>query len=270
MPSKITKVSWMVLALAVVCLGILTGAEGLPPGISLSAPAPQLVLWAWERPESLPFVNSRETGVAFLAESIFLDQQPVLRPRLQPLRVGPNTPLTAVVRLEITPRTPRAFDAAYISTVAQWIATVAREPQIEAVQIDFDATQSQRNFYRALLAEVRPLLPTGMKLSITALGSWCLGDDWLSGLPIDEAVPMLFRMGADRENILRALAAGDDFHEPLCRTSLGVSTDEPWPEIPGPRAFGAKSWWAGRRVYVFNPHPWTKASFEAVQRKLTP
>ena len=264
---KNVSLRWLILAVAALFLVSLTGATGATRSTALSDHAPHLVLWAWERPESLLFADSDGVGVAFLAESIFLDQQPLLRPRLQPLRVGPSTPLTAVVRLEITSRTPHAFDASYTSTVAQWIVNVAREPQVEAVQIDFDATRSLHDFYRALLAQVRPLLPATTSLSITALGSWCMGDDWLSKLPIDEAVPMLFRMGVDRENILRALAAGDDFREPLCRSSIGVSTDEPWPEISS--ASGAR-WSVGRRVYVFNPHPWTKASFEAVQRKLTP
>ena len=242
-------------ALALVCLVPLTGAGGLR-----TTPAnPQLVLWAWERPEWLRFVDSSRVGVAFLAESIYLNRAPALRPRLQSLQVGRNTPLMAVVRLEVTRDTPRQFDGAYREKVAQWIADVSTLPRVRGVQIDFDATQSQRSFYRALLSDVRSLLPPATPISITALGSWCLGDDWLKGLPIDEAVPMLFRMGKDRENIVRALAAGDDFREPLCRTSVGVSTDEPWPQIR-----------AGRRVYVFNPHSWTKSSFDAVQRKLTP
>lgn len=257
--NHMTGLRWLALALSLVCLIAHTGAAGPLPGTALHTPVPQLVLWAWERPESLLFADSDGVGVAFLAHSIFLDEAPVLRPRLQPLRVGPNTRLIAVVRLEPTPRTPRSFTPGYTETVAEWIAEVAQEPQVEAVQIDFDATQSQRAFYRAVLAQVRPLLPRATSLSITALGSWCLGDDWLTGLPIDEAVPMLFRMGVDRENILHALAAGDDFREPLCRTSVGLSTDEPWPDIH-----------PGRRVYVFNSHSWTKASFEAVQRRLTP
>lgn len=262
-----TRLRWTIFAAAVVCLLSLTGAAGPRASIS-QARAPLLVLWAWEGPESLLFADSQQVGVAFLAESILLEQQPVLRPRLQPLSVTRNTPLIAVVRLEARPRTPSTPDSAYTATVAQWIANTAREPQVQAVQIDFDATRSQRAFYRALLAQVRPLLPPATRLSITALGSWCLGDDWLAGLPIDEAVPMLFRMGVDRQNILRALAAGDDFREPLCRTSIGVSTDEPWPALAGAPGFATA--WPGRRVYVLNPHPWTKTSFAAVLGKLTP
>lgn len=124
-------------ALAAMSLVTLTGGTGLPTGSTSTMRSPQLVLWAWERPESLLFADSAAVGVAFLSESTFLEQQPVLRPRLQPLRVGPKTRLTAVVRLEITPRTPKAFDHSYASTVAQWIADVAREPQVEAVQNRF-------------------------------------------------------------------------------------------------------------------------------------
>lgn len=243
------------LALSLVSLATLTGARGVPP----TSADPRLVLWAWERPEHLRFVDSSRVGVAFLAESIYLDREPELRPRLQPLDVGRNTPLVAVVRLETTKDTPSDFPASYSTIVARWIAGTAKLPQVRAVQIDFDATRSQRGFYRDLLAQVRPLIPPEMPLSITALGSWCLGDDWLRGLPIDEAIPMMFRMGIDRANIQRALASGDDFREPLCRTSIGVSTDEPWPEMR-----------PGRRVYVFNPHSWTPTSFQAVEQRLAP
>ena len=242
---------------SLVGLVMLTGASRVRA--EFGSRNPSLVLWAWERPESLRFLQSQPVEVAFLAESIYLDHQPSLRPRLQPLSVGPDTPLIAVVRLEVTPQTPREFENAYTGEVASWIANVAALPQVRGVQIDFDATQSQRPFYRALLNDVRSELPRAVPLSITALGSWCLGDDWLQGLPIDEAVPMLFRMGKDRQNIRRALAAGNDVREPLCRSSVGLSTDEPWPELA-----------RGRRVYVFNPRRWTETSFEAVQRKLTP
>jgi len=224
---------------------------------------PWVTLWAWERPEDLRFLDPDNVGVAFLAGSVYLDQQPVVRPRLQPLRVGEHTPVTAVVRLEITKTTPAVFSDEYRSQLAAQIVGLSAASQVSALQIDFDATHSQQDFYRSLIKDVRGRLPVSMPLSITALGSWCMGDDWLKGLPIAEAVPMLFRMGPDRAAILQSLAWGQDFREPLCRGSLGVSTDEPWP-APLPASL------LGRHVYVFHPRAWTQQSFAAVQRRLQP
>ena len=56
---------------------------------------------------------------------------------------------------------------------------------------------------------------------MTALASFCVGDRWLDGLPVDEVVPMIFRMGTDNERIRSFLAAGNDFQDPMCRTSYG-------------------------------------------------
>ena len=241
--------------LALLLLSALHGGAGWHPATDRA----RLTLWAWERPEQLTFLGSRDVRVAFLAASIYLDDEPLLRPRLQPLRVNPETPLTAVIRLELTPKTPHVFTDTYRAMVTQQILDAIDLPRVRAVQIDFDATKSQRGFYRALLQDLRSKLSPGTALSITALGSWCLGDDWISGLPIDEAVPMMFRMGIDRGNIVRALDGGDDFREPLCRTSVGISTDEPWPQPL-----------LGRRIYIFNPHPWTSTTFDAVERRLEP
>lgn len=60
---------------------------------------------------------------------------------------------------------------------------------------------------------------------------------------------MLFGMGIDRHSVVRYLASGNDFRPKICRFSLGVSTDEPPPRLP-----------AGRRIYVFNPRPWSAQS----------
>jgi hypothetical protein len=119
------------------------------------------------------------------------------------------------------------------------------------VQIDFDATVSERNFYRSLLTRVRQELPASTRLSITALASWCAGDDWLSDLPIDEAVPMLFRLGVDQRQFQRRLETGQRFESRMCQNSAGVSTDEP---VNTP---------AVRRLYIFSPQPWSKSSFAA-------
>src|SRR5260370_36036755 len=62
---------------------------------------PKIMLWAWERPEDLSFIDPSKIGVAFLAKTIYLRGERVeSRPRLQPLSVPDSTALMAVVRIE--------------------------------------------------------------------------------------------------------------------------------------------------------------------------
>lgn len=251
-PGKMAVVLVLVSAAVLFFVGITSRLAG-------SKQPPKLVLWAWERREDLRFLGSQPVGVAFLAGSIDLDQRPIVLPRSQPLQVAAGAAVTSVVRLQITPTTPVTFDGNYRNQVAKGILHLANPVPIAALQIDFDAVSSQREFYRQLLQDVRRQLPASIQLSITALGSWCTGDDWLRGLPIDEAVPMMFRMGPDRSAIERAVASDGDFREPLCRSSVGVSTDEPWPSIS-----------RGKRVYVFRPRAWDEPSFSQVKARLQP
>jgi hypothetical protein len=217
---------------------------------------PHTMLWAWERPEDLNFIDPRETGVAFLAETINIfgeDARFGVIPRRQPLRVPEGTSLVAVTRIEMRSSLAK-FEEADASAIAGEIARLAEIRGVVGIQIDFDATVSQREFYAAILRELRKQIPNEMPISITALASWCFGDAWLDALPIDEAVPMLFRMGVDDRNIRFRLARGDDFTSPVCRSSEGISTDEVAPELSGAGI-------SGRRIYLFHPHSWTAAAF---------
>jgi hypothetical protein len=199
---------------------------------------PRVIIWAWERPEKLDFIDTDRVGVAFLAKTIRLQGDRVIaKPRMQPLQLAPNTKLIAVVRIETDHPT---LSSTQLQKTADEVTELSLLSALSAVQIDFDATVSERDFYRALLREVKPRVPS---LSITALASWCAGDNWLSDLPIDEAVPMLFRMGVDRG--LR------QFDSPICRNAAGISTDEP---IEPP---------AVDRLYIFNPNPWSRDSLNS-------
>jgi hypothetical protein len=128
---------------------------------------------------------------------------------------------------------------------------------MRAIQIDFDAKTSERRFFRDLLWELHRRLPDSISLSITALASWCIYDTWISDLPIDDAVPMLFRLGPDGSEILRRLQSGEDFRIAMCQQSIGISTDEIIPLIPH-----------NRRVYIFNPHPWSREAFKLIMEKI--
>lgn len=203
---------------------------------------PPVIVWAWERPEKLDFIDRDRVGVAFLAKTLRIEGDRVIsRPRLQPLELAPGTNLIAVVRIESDHPT---LSQTQLARTASEVIELAHLSGISAVQIDFDATISERNFYRSLLNEVKPQVPS---LSITALASWCEGDNWLSDLPIDEAVPMLFRMGIDE----RHFQSSPRFEPSICADSAGVSTDEP---IPAPRV---------DRLYIFSPKPWSRDSLNS-------
>ena len=208
---------------------------------------PPVIVWAWERPEKLDFIDTNQIGVAFLARTITFDGDMVyIRPRLQPLELARGTKLVGVVRFETHHKgTPRVEEKPF-QDIVDAIADVSRLPNVSAVQIDFDAFVSERKFYRALLIAVRQKMSSSTALSITALASWCAGDRWLSDLPIDEAVPMLFRMGVDQKRFQTATR----FEPPICANSAGVSTDEP---IPRPNV---------ERLYIFSPNPWSRDSLD--------
>jgi Protein of unknown function (DUF3142) len=219
------------------------------PATSLVPPSratfPRVILWAWERPEALHFIDVQAVGIAFLARTLYLTGSDVIiRPRLQPFSAPPNTQLMAVVRMASDRWRPPDLSASQSEMVTAAIAEVGALSGIQALQVDFDAAVSQRPFYRGVLHQLRRQLPTSMPLSITALASWCIFDDWLTGLPVDEIVPMVFRMGADQHRVRRYLAEAD-FRAAACRHSLGISTDEPMPALR-----------PGRRLYVFHPHAW--------------
>jgi hypothetical protein len=198
------------------------------------------MLWAWERPEDLRFLDPRHAGVAYLAETVFLRGRAEMRPRLQPLRIAPGTKLMAVVRIESS-----GAPAADVDRAADLVALAARQPGVSALQLDYDAVRSERRFYRQLASAVRARIPAGMPLTMTALVSWCISDPWIRGLPVNDAVPMSFRMGPEPR--LRRVA----LRNTMCEASAGLSTDE---LVRAP---------VHGRVFLFNPRPWTKAALYA-------
>src|ERR1700743_2628486 len=53
------------------------------------------IRWAWERPEDLSFIDTRQFGVAYLARTLVLKgDEVVVRPRLQPIKFPPEARLT--------------------------------------------------------------------------------------------------------------------------------------------------------------------------------
>jgi hypothetical protein len=215
----------------------------------LSATMPKKIIWAWERPEDLRFLDPNEFGVAFLAQTLVLESDRVnQRSRRQPLELAPATYVIAVTRIETNKASTSRpkLDDEMVSRTVRLIKSTLELPDVRAIQIDFDAVVSERAFYRQLMNELKRQLPPEMPLTMTSLASWCTGDAWFNDFPVDEAVPMVFQMGADSEKIKTYLRNGNDWNEPLCRGSYGLSSED------GPFE-GIRP---GRRTYLFKNSSW--------------
>jgi len=131
---------------------------------------------AWEEPEDLRAAHAESIGIAYLAETLLLDKAQdgspgatalAIRSRHQPLAVAPGAAVMAVVRVEAQPDLRDSPELRQQTTRA--LAEVARRPSLRALQVDFDATRSQRSFYAAVLRELRPRMPSGTPLSCALL-----------------------------------------------------------------------------------------------------
>jgi hypothetical protein len=215
------------------------------------------VLWAWERPEDFRFA----TGVEAAVQAGFVEiggQTVVGRGRRFPLKAVGADVSTAVVHIQIDHGQPLAWTTALRARTAAKVLAFARAGSPRRVQIDFEVRRSERQVLLDLLADVRAGLPAGVPLSMTALASWCETETWLASAPVDEIVPMLFRMGPGGAAIRAKLAAGGDFTNQKCRSAYAISLDAPLKRAPD-----------GRRVYLFSPRPWTAGDFDTVMERVS-
>jgi Protein of unknown function (DUF3142) len=252
MLQRASKATLLSTAALLACLSVRSDTAPLP--LSRMDRLPRVTLWAWERPEDLSSADSEQFAIAYLDQTLTISLIVHAQPRRDPVIFPAAAARIPVVRIEAA--RPALLDAEARAEAIRAILDSARAPGIAALQVDFDATRSQRDWYRELIVELRREMPPQLPLSITALASWCSYDDWLRGLPVDEAVPMFFRMEPDRR---RAPANFGDFQirEPLCRSAVGVSTGEPWP-----------SGLSGKRIYVFPDHGWHTDLTARLERSL--
>jgi hypothetical protein len=174
----------------------------------------------------------------------------------------PGTATLAVIHIALDRARPPLLDDAERNRLIAAIIEL-RPSRAAALQIDFEVTQSQQSFLAATIRALRQELPE-TKLSMTALSSWCLNESWVDTLPVDEIVPMLFRLGPDRPRIAAHFTAGGDFRTARCRESFGLATDETQ------RAGFDAPTLTGRRVYVFAPKRWTAATYATIRQEIAP
>jgi hypothetical protein len=213
---------------------------------------PETLLWMWDRPQrfdSLP----EGFGVAYLHAAVQLSGEHSRTTwRQWPLRLAPGVTAVPVVHVAFDNLAPSPVNEAQQGAIAAAVEHAARHNRSGWVQLDFEARRSQRGAYVALLRRLQPLRGS-VRLSATALASWCMGDPWLPAELLDEVVPMYFRMGAESARINQRLAASGSAAVPACRGAAGLLLGESWPTLNGLR-----------RRYVFHAGTWKREDFERI------
>jgi len=217
-----------------------------------------IILWVWERPENLYFIKDKNISFAYLSGTVTkTDKNLEYYSRRQPLRIPDKSNIISVVRIEDR-SIDHIFEDKYLPEISDYIVKSCIEKTSNtSCQIDFDATESQIEFYKKLVVSVRDKLPKEMKLSLTALVSWCTNDEsWFKDLPVDEVVPMFFRLGKDENVYWQKIEDGSLKLNPLCQKAIGISTDENMPN---------KIYLKDKPIYIFNNQYWSPENWTIIK-----
>lgn len=226
-------------------------------------PTKQITLWAWERKENLSYIDPKTTRVAYFAGKLYIKNECVrFRPRTHALLLPPNTNVTPTYRIETIrgqSATPAACSAAVVAdAIAEDVERSARRigtrGPVNEVQIDFDAAEDEREYYKSILRDLRSKLPDRTKISITALASWLLDDKWLDDGTPDKAVAMLFSMGRSKSDILAHLSAKQLDSGGKLDIAVGISANERETNRALAKLGVLQK---AHSIYIFNSNPWT-------------
>lgn len=222
-------------------------------------------IWAWDRFDDLSFLKD-DTSVTSYAGTFYLrDNRSIFDPRKKDLICPKDTERIPSFRIESVKKIDPDFEDSAITGICDTIKQYLRihsECQ-KMVQIDFDARASERDLYKKLLVRLRQTLmstksTSDVKISITALASWCLKDKWMKNLDVDEIVIMLFSLGQDKEEILINLKDTNLDTGNKAPTAIGISANEPQTN-EALKILGIIN--HAHKVYIFQSLPWTKNRF---------
>ncbi len=241
--------------------------------------APHVTVWAWERDEDLSYIDPAKIDVAYFAGNIHVRGSLVsFRPRTQKLKLpmnaksipvfrietirGGNSPSASTVSGAVSTQICSTPDQKSAELVARTITTELKKHQpSKMVQIDFDALEDERPFYKALLRNLRQDLPPATKISITALASWLLSDRWIERGSADEAVAMLFSIGPGKRDVLTRLKKQGLDSGVGVPIAIGISASE---RETNQMLFPTEVQRKTSNLYVFSSRPWTEKRLRTI------
>jgi len=246
---QLLAIAWLALGAHAVATARTASSES-PARTPISEPTTWL--WVWDRPQLFKEVGANQ-GVAYLHASVRLSGDSArTQYRQWPLRLSASTPMQPVVHVTLDNIAPAPVTAAQRHAIATAVSHAAQHSRSGQVQLDFEARYGQRTAYLDLLRSLQPLRLPGpgrdpVRLSVTALASWCMSDPWIDPTLVDEIVPMYFRMGHETALIRQRLGAAGQAPVRSCQGAAGfLWGEEAWPVLT-----------RIQRRYVFHRGAWT-------------
>ncbi len=204
-------------------------------------PKIEYYLWTWERSDDLSFASSEQTVAPLIATLIQVGNDVSFKPRRNPFKTRLGAKILPVFRLE-------AYKTQSLNVAActQYLLGVIKSNNYHEIQLDFDAKKSQRSAYKELIDSLKKQMPN-LKISITALASWCVDDGWIETLDIEYAVPMLYRMGDDAHKIMHSFSSTLAWPVKKCQNNVAF-------EVQGTFIKPTRN----AKVFLFNNKAWSE------------
>ena len=147
-----------------------------------------------------------------------------------------------------------------IAALVQRIRALPLVRDAQRLQLNFEAVESRRADWYALVAALRAQMPATQRLDVTALADWCMHEDFLPR-SVDRVVPMLYSLGPVSPALSRVLDGTQPFPASICNASLGVTADTLMNV-----SYGLIS--RADRLYVFSSDAWQAQRYERLLHSL--
>lgn len=258
--------------IATLTLSISASIYLLPDKTNLAGAHTGLTVWSWDYPQDLTFIKSGAADIAYYAGSMYLHEGRLFfqeRARCKPLKISSGVFAYPVIRIETEGKAGEVSNQdEIIAGISRAVLSLEKRSKSKKIQIDFDARESERDFYTALLKTLRAKLSPDTKLEITALASWCSGDNFIKEGLCDRQIPMLFSMGHEEkanEKTSKKTAAILSHIDKARFKTVGLSVNEPQTN----QAIKESGLLANSTdLFLFSSTPWTKESWKKIQQEI--
>lgn len=218
-----------------------------------------LLHWPGARAADIPWIWHSSDAPAHAQElAVLLDHLQLsgdgieIRHRKKMLLVDPATRVTPVVHVQSDVKNMPRLGPRQTEAIVKAVQAASLRSTSGWVQLDFEALESQTDYYVRLVSTLRSRIAPSIKLSVTVMAGWCVHKGLLAQLRADEVVPMFFHMGPQADAYRARLQRTPEQFDPRCRQqAVGFAVQEK-PALEVQRRY--------ERRYWFNYQAWNNFS----------